>query len=69
MPLPGSPERFESHVDRVIREAMERGEFEDLPGAGKPIPGAGTKDDELWWVRRWLRRNLRTDHSEDSSSS
>lgn len=62
----GRPERrerilfghhFESNVDRIVREAMERGEFDGLPGEGKPIPGAGQKDDEFWWVRRWLRRN------------
>ncbi len=64
MPLPGTPERFESHVDRLIREAMERGEFDDLPGTGRPIPGTGTNDDELWWIRRWLKRNLRGDQPE-----
>ena len=47
----------ESHVDRVIREAMERGEFDDLPGVGKPIPGAGSRDDQWWWFRRWVKRN------------
>lgn len=61
MPLPGSSERFESHVDRLIREATERGDFDDLPGTGRPIPGTGTKDDEMWWVRRWLKRNLSAD--------
>ncbi len=44
-------------ADRLIRKAMEAGEFDDLPGTGKPIPGAGTVDDELWWVRSWLKRN------------
>jgi DnaJ family protein C protein 28 len=29
--------RWESSVDRAIREAMERGEFDDLPGQGKPL--------------------------------
>jgi hypothetical protein len=24
-------------IDEIIREAMERGEFDDLPGRGKPI--------------------------------
>jgi DnaJ homologue, subfamily C, member 28, conserved domain len=28
---------WEGHVDRMIREATERGEFDDLPGAGKPL--------------------------------
>jgi hypothetical protein len=27
-----------SHVDRMIREAQQRGEFDNLPGAGKPLP-------------------------------
>ncbi|MFP3880762.1 MAG: DUF1992 domain-containing protein [Actinomycetota bacterium] len=45
------------HAERLIQEAMEAGEFDDLPGTGKPIPGAGTVDDELWWVRSWLQRN------------
>ncbi len=51
---------FESWVDKAIREAEERGEFSDLPGAGKPIPGAGQPDDELWWVQTKLRREKLT---------
>lgn len=47
---------FESWVDRQIREAQERGAFEDLPGKGKPIPGAGQPYDEMWWVKDKLRR-------------
>lgn len=50
-------DRFETMVDRIIREATERGEFDDLPGRGKPIPGAGTVDGEGWWIRRWVERN------------
>jgi hypothetical protein len=48
---------LDSVVERRIREAMERGEFDDLPGSGKPLPDAGTPYDELWWVKAWLRRN------------
>ena len=29
---------WESAVDRQIREAEERGAFDDLPGKGKPLP-------------------------------
>lgn len=48
---------FESWVDRKIREATERGEFENLPGAGKPLPGAGNPyHDENTWLRDYLRR-------------
>lgn len=49
-------ERYESSVDRVIREATERGAFDNLPGAGKPLPGMDEPDDELWWVRRYVER-------------
>ena len=48
---------FETWIDRQIREAQERGEFDNLPGAGKPIPGlADSDDDEMWWVKQYLRR-------------
>lgn len=47
---------FESWVDKQIREATERGEFANLPGAGKPIPGRGEPDDELWWLKGYARR-------------
>ncbi|MBO4270614.1 DUF1992 domain-containing protein [Microbispora triticiradicis] len=46
---------FESWIDRQIREAAERGEFDDLPGAGKPIPGAGEPYDEMWWIKQKMR--------------
>lgn len=47
---------FETWIDRQIREAQERGQFERLPGAGKPIPGANEPYDELWWVKNVMRR-------------
>jgi hypothetical protein len=47
---------FESWVEKQIHEAAERGEFDNLPGKGKPIPGAGEPYDELWWVKDKLRR-------------
>ena len=46
---------FETWIERQIRVAQERGEFDNLPGAGKPIPGLDS-DDELWWVKQYLRR-------------
>lgn len=46
---------FESWVERQIREAQARGEFENLPGLGKPLPGAGKPAEELWWVKQKLR--------------
>jgi hypothetical protein len=43
---------FESWIDRQIREAQERGEFDDLPGAGKPLEWLSKPDDELSWIKR-----------------
>ncbi|HEX5598841.1 MAG TPA: DnaJ family domain-containing protein [Micromonosporaceae bacterium] len=48
--------RYESAVDRQIREAQERGAFDDLPGRGKPLPGFGNAYDEDWWIKDWIRR-------------
>ena len=47
---------FESWIDRQIREATERGEFENLPGAGKPIKGLDGRDDENWWIKGLIER-------------
>ncbi|HET6693195.1 MAG TPA: DUF1992 domain-containing protein [Pedococcus sp.] len=49
-------DRFESLVERQIREAQERGEFDNLPGAGKPLPGLDGVDDPDWWVRQLVQR-------------
>jgi len=48
-------ERYESWVERQIREAQERGAFDNLPGAGKPIPGLN-REDPNWWVKGLLER-------------
>ncbi|GAA4880515.1 DUF1992 domain-containing protein [Saccharopolyspora cebuensis] len=45
---------FESWIDKQIREAQERGDFEDLPGAGKPLPRGD--EGEAWWIKGYLRR-------------
>ena len=39
-------------VETAIQLAIRRGEFDDLPGAGKPIGGLGTHHDPDWWIRR-----------------
>jgi hypothetical protein len=46
---------WETWVDKQIREGQERGEFDDLPGHGKPLEDIDRRD-ELWWVRAKLRR-------------
>ena len=48
--------RYESPIDRRLREAQERGEFDNLPGAGKPLPDAGREYQDDWWISAWARR-------------
>ncbi|GAA1058870.1 DnaJ family domain-containing protein [Agromyces bracchium] len=40
-----------AYVEVVIQQAIRRGEFDDLPGAGKPLAGLGSHDPD-WWIRR-----------------
>jgi hypothetical protein len=47
---------WEGWTERLIREGIERGEFDDLPGRGRPLAGLDEPRDELWWVRDKLRR-------------
>lgn len=43
-------------VDELVRQAMARGEFDDLPLAGKPIPGLGARYDPDWWLKNLVER-------------
>ncbi|PRY56911.1 DUF1992 domain-containing protein [Glycomyces artemisiae] len=43
-------------VDRAIQEAKARGEFKNLPGAGKPLPGIGQPLHEDWWLHQQATR-------------
>ncbi|MEU3456265.1 DUF1992 domain-containing protein [Micromonospora sp. NPDC006766] len=47
---------WEAAVEAQIRAAQERGEFDNLPGAGKPIPGRNLPYDESWWIKSFLER-------------
>ena len=55
---PGSMtvEERSRYVDVVIDQAMRRGEFDNLPLHGKPIPGIGGKHDPDWWVKGLIER-------------
>jgi hypothetical protein len=43
-------------VDLEVQRAIDRGDFDDLPGAGKPIPDLGTTHDPDWWIKRLIDR-------------
>ncbi|WP_431911612.1 DUF1992 domain-containing protein [Micromonospora carbonacea] len=49
-------DRWEAAAEAQIRTAQERGEFDNLPGAGKPLPGRGMPYDESWWIKSFLER-------------
>jgi hypothetical protein len=47
--------RYETAVEKQIREAQERGAFDDLPGKGKPLDLPPVHDPD-WWVKRLIER-------------
>jgi DnaJ homologue, subfamily C, member 28, conserved domain len=46
---------FASWIDRQIAEAQERGAFDNLPGAGQPLPRRD-EDAGQAWLRDYMRR-------------
>ncbi|MDF9875583.1 DUF1992 domain-containing protein [Cellulosimicrobium cellulans] len=48
------------YVDTVIDQAIRRGEFDDLPLAGKPIPGLTGTHDPDWWLKSVIEREQLT---------
>lgn len=64
-----------AYVETAIQQAIRRGEFDDLPGAGKPLQGLGERHDPDWWLRQKIRNEqlsglgppaltLRVEHAE-----
>lgn len=47
---------FTSWIDQQINEAAERGAFDNLAGAGKPIPDSREADYGQAWLRDYVRR-------------
>jgi len=44
------------YVEIAIQQAMRRGDFDALPGAGKPLAGLTEVNDPDWWIRRKIER-------------
>jgi hypothetical protein len=55
---PGSMtvEERSRYVDVVVDQAMRRGEFDNLPLQGKPIPGLTGTHDPDWWIKGLIER-------------
>ena len=47
-------------AETAIEQAMRRGEFDDLPGSGKPLKGLTDVHDPDWWIRRKIEREQLT---------
>ncbi|HSB20255.1 MAG TPA: DUF1992 domain-containing protein [Anaeromyxobacteraceae bacterium] len=47
-------ETYESFVERQIREAAEEGAFENLRGAGRPLPPLHPEV-EGWWIKQRMK--------------
>ena len=49
-------EQQSTWVDLQIRQAMDRGDFDGLPGHGKPIADLDGRHDPDWWLKRFVER-------------
>ncbi|WP_166826514.1 DnaJ family domain-containing protein [Brevibacterium limosum] len=53
-----APRRLNSLEDRnavvesALDRAIERGDFDDLPGLGKPLSGLHSSSDPDWWIKQ-----------------
>jgi hypothetical protein len=47
---------FETWVDSQIRRAQEDGAFENLAGAGKPLPRRHSEQSSYEWALEWARK-------------
>jgi Domain of unknown function (DUF1992) len=51
---PGQP--WDSWIEEQIRRAQEDGQFDNLQGAGKPLPDLDSVYDPDWWAKKLVRR-------------
>ncbi len=47
---------FGSWIDQQVSDAQDRGAFDNLPGAGKPLPDSHREFDGQAWALDWVRR-------------
>jgi hypothetical protein len=48
--------KTEEWVEAQIKRAQNAGDFDDLPGAGKPLANLADPHDPDWWVKDFIRR-------------
>lgn len=81
---PGTPppaaaaSQLSSFVEIAVQQAIRSGAFDNLAGAGKPLPRTVSSTDPDWWIRAKIEReritglgpdalSLRTEHEEFSA--
>lgn len=52
----GRMERRGAWVDELVQQAIARGEFDDNPLAGRPLPGIDGRHDPDWWLKGLVER-------------
>ncbi|WP_210509101.1 DUF1992 domain-containing protein [Naasia sp. SYSU D00057] len=50
-----TPDQRSGMVEIAIQQAMRRGDFDDLPGKGRPLQDLDRHDPD-WWIRRKIER-------------
>ena len=55
----------ETWFEKLMREAEEAGEFDDLPGSGKPIADLDRPYDPAWWAKKWMQRETVAEAARD----
>jgi hypothetical protein len=53
-------EQRDQIVEVELAQAIRRGDFDNLPGAGKPLTGLGGTYDPDWWIRQKIERERLT---------
>ncbi len=51
-----TPDQRAQIVEVAVQQAIRRGDFDALPGKGRPLPDLGGVRDPDWWIRRKIER-------------
>lgn len=54
--MPFSERAIQAIAESKIQLAMDEGEFDNLPGFGKPFEFDDSRYDPHWWIRRKVER-------------
>lgn len=49
-------EARDRYVEVAVQQAIRRGDFDDLPGTGKPLENLRQIEDPNWWIRQKIQR-------------